>query len=327
MACFDPHGRKIEYVRLSVTDKCNLRCFYCMPEHFRDFTPSSEYLSYDELIRIISAFAELGIFRVRLTGGEPLVRKDLAGFAKQLSAIPGIEDLSLSTNCVLMDRHAEDLFEAGVNRLNVSLDTLREDRFRFITRRGGNLELVLNGLKKAKQVGFSPIKLNMLVMRGINDDEVIDIANYCLENAFSLRFIETMPIGASGQKATDHYINLREVRDRLDAHFNLVPSIMRGGGPARYVRVEGTNVHFGFITPLSQHFCSSCNRLRLTAEGTLHLCLGNTQNFELKPHIRQGISDDGLKGLLYEALALKPLQHNFLDNPSEVNRSMSVTGG
>ncbi len=327
MACFDPFGRKIEYVRLSVTDKCNLRCFYCMPEHFKDFTPPASYLTYDELTRIIAAFAELGVFRVRLTGGEPLVRKGLAGFAKQLYDIPGIEDLSLSTNGVLLEKHAEALHEAGVRRLNISFDTLRENRFRLITRRGGSLEKVLDGLQRAKEAGFAPIKLNMLVMRGVNDDEVVDVAHYCLENGFALRFIETMPVGASGQRATDHYIDLKEIRARLDEHFNLVPSIMYGGGPARYVKVEGTDVHFGFITPLSQHFCATCNRLRLTAEGTLHLCLGNTVNFELRPHLRQGLSDDGLKELIYEALKLKPLEHNFLEKPQDVERAMSLTGG
>ena len=326
MACIDPHGRKIEYVRLSLTDKCNLRCFYCMPERFNDFTPPANYLSYDELERVIRAFAELGIFRVRLTGGEPLVRKGVTKFAARLSAIPGIEDLSLSTNGGLLGRCAEELYETGVSRLNVSLDTLRENRFRFIARRG-ELAPVLEGLQRAKEVGFNPIKINMLVMRGINDDEVLDVADYCVENGFALRFLETMPVGASGREAKNLFIDLRDIRDRLETHFDLVPSIMPGGGPARYVKVKGSNIHFGFITPLSQHFCATCNRLRLTADGTLHLCLGNTHNFELRPHLRQGISDDGLKDLLYQALALKPLQHNFLDEPDEVNRAMSVTGG
>lgn len=326
MACIDPHGRKIEYVRLSLTDKCNLRCFYCMPERFADFTPPSHYLSYDELERVIQAFADLGIFRVRLTGGEPLVRKGVTKFAARLSAIPGIEDLSLSTNGGLLGRYAEELYEAGVSRLNVSLDTMQENRFRLIARRG-KLAPVLEGLQRAKEVGFRPIKINMLVMRGINDDEVLDVADYCVENGFALRFLETMPVGAGGRDAKNHYVDLRDIRDRLERHFDLVPSIMPGGGPARYVKVKGSNIHFGFITPLSQHFCATCNRLRLTADGTLHLCLGNTHNFELRPHLRQGISDDGLKDLLYQALALKPLQHNFLDQPDEVNRAMSATGG
>lgn len=326
MACFDPYGRKIEYVRLSVTEKCNLRCFYCLPEHYKDFTPPSHYLAYDELERVIRAFAELGVFRVRLTGGEPLVRKGLSGFANQLSSIPGIEDLSLSTNGVLLGRHAEALFEAGVRRLNISLDTLRENRFGVIARRG-SLKSVLDGLQIAKEVGFKPIKLNMLVMRGVNDDEIIDVANYCLENEFALRFIETMPVGAGGREAYDRYVNLQDVRDQLEQHFDLVPGLLPGGGPARYVKVAGSNVHFGFITPLSQHFCATCNRVRLTAEGTLHLCLGNSHNFELKPHIRQGISDAGLQELLMDALALKPWQHNFEEDPDRVARGMSATGG
>ena len=326
MACFDPHGRKIEYVRLSVTDKCNLRCFYCMPEHCKDFTPRSDYLSYDELTRILSAFAKLGVYRVRLTGGEPLMRKGLPGFAKQLSDIPGIDDLSLSTNGALLGLHAKALYASGVRRLNVSLDSLREDRFGAIARRG-SLSSILDGLKIAKQVGFKPIKINMLVLRGINDDEVIDMANFCLEHGFALRFLETMPVGACGREATSRYISLEEVRARLDQHFDLVPSIMPGGGPARYVKVENTDVHFGFITPMSQHFCATCNRVRLTAEGTLHLCLGNSHNVELRPHIRQGISDSGLESLLLEALARKPLHHNFSDQSADVKRPMSRTGG
>lgn len=326
MGCFDPYGRKIEYVRLSVTEKCNLRCFYCLPEHFKGFTPPRHYLTYDELERVIRAFAKLGVFRVRLTGGEPLVRKGLSDFARQLSDISGIEDLSLSTNGALLGRHAEALYQAGVRRLNVSLDTLREDRFGTIAKRS-NLKSVLHGLKRAKDIGFKPIKLNMLVMRGVNDDEIIDVASYCLENGFTLRFLETMPLGESGREAYDHYINLKEVRDRLEQHFDLVPSIMPGGGPARYVKVKGTDLHFGFITPLSQHFCASCNRVRLTAEGTLHLCLGNSHNFELKPYLRQGISDAGLQDLLLEALALKPWQHNFVQDPSVIDRTMSKTGG
>ena len=326
MACHDPYGRKIEYVRLSVTDKCNLRCFYCMPERFNDFTPPDTYLTYDELTRVIAAFADLGVFRVRLTGGEPLVRKGLASFARQLADIPGIEDLSLSTNGALLGQHAQKLFDAGVRRLNVSLDTVRDGRFAVIARRG-SLRTVLDGLHVAKQAGFSPIKINMLVMRGVNEDEVIDMARYCIDNQFALRFLETMPVGASGRQAYDHFIDLKDVRQSLAKHFKLVPSIMPGGGPARYVRVEGSDVHFGFITPLSQHFCATCNRVRLTAEGTLHLCLGNSNNFELRPHLRDGISDDGLKDLLHEALALKPWQHNFEEEPDHVGRAMSVTGG
>lgn len=326
MACYDPQGRKIEYVRLSVTDKCNYRCFYCMPERFTDFMPPAHYLTYDELERVIRAFAELGVFRVRLTGGEPLVRKGLTDFAGRLSAIPGIEDLSLSTNGALLHRDAEALFAAGVRRLNVSLDTLRDNRFNIIARRG-KLSDVMTGLDRAKAAGFAPIKINMLVMRGVNDDEIIDMADYCLENGFALRFLETMPIGASGQDAQNHFVDLRDVRDQLEKHFDLVPSIMPGGGPARYVKIKGSDVHFGFITPLSRHFCATCNRLRLTADGTLHLCLGNSHNFELRPHLRSGISDDGLKELLYQALALKPLEHNFLEQPEKVDRAMSVTGG
>ena len=186
---------------------------------------------------------------------------------------------------------------------------------------------MLTGLQKSKQVGFEPIKINMLLMKGINDDEIIDLATFCLEHNFALRFIETMPIGASGREAYQHFLNLDVVRETLARHFDLIPSVMAGGGPARYVRVNGTDTHFGFITPLSQHFCATCNRVRLSADGTLHLCLGNSHNFALRPHLRQGISDQGLKDLILEALKLKPWQHNFADSPDQVARNMAMTGG
>ena len=326
MTCLDPYGRKLEYVRLSVTDKCNLRCFYCLPERHRAFATPAHYLTFDEIEQVMAAFADLGVTRVRLTGGEPLVRKNVVDLVGRLAALPGIDDLSMSTNALLLADKAGEIFDAGVERLNVSLDTLKEDRFRQITH-GGEIGSVLTGLQKAKLAGFDPIKINMLVMKGINDDEIIDMAVYCLENSFALRFIETMPIGANGRKAYQHYLSLETVRETLANHFDLIPSLMPGGGPARYVRVRGTDTHFGFITPLSQHFCATCNRVRLAVDGTLHLCLGNSHNFELRPHLRSGISHDGLKQLILEALARKPRQHNFVEDPDSVDRAMSATGG
>lgn len=326
MAYMDPFGRKIEYVRLSLTDKCNLRCFYCMPERHRDFKLPSTYLTFDEIERVMTAFARLGVKRVRLTGGEPLVRSGVAGLAQRLAAISGIEDLSLSTNALLLESCAMDLFDAGVRRLNVSLDSLREDRFREITR-GGDLEKVLRGLQKAKKAGFTAIKINMLVMKGINDDEILDLADYCLSNQFTLRFIEAMPMGPSGREAYERYLSLDIVRDLLKRHFDLLDGVMPGGGPARYLRIQGTDHHFGFITPLSQHFCATCNRVRLAVDGTLHLCLGNTHTYPLRPLLRDGIDDDGLQNALVEALALKPMQHNFESDPDHIARAMSMTGG
>ena len=266
----DQFGRRIEYVRLSVTDQCDLRCFYCMPKGFRDFEEPAHWLSFDEIERVIRAFGELGVKRVRLTGGEPLVRKGLPGLAARLAALPGIEDLSLSTNATRMGKHAAALKDAGVTRINVSLDTLQPERFRQIT--GGKLEKVLAGLMAAKAAGFHPIKINMVVMKGVNDDEVEDMVAFCIEHDFTLRFIETMPVGDTGREASSQYVDLQEVKARLARRFELIPGVMPGGGPARYVQVAGTDLRIGFITPISQHFCETCNRVRLAVDGTLYMC-------------------------------------------------------
>lgn len=321
----DPFGRSIDYVRLSVTDKCNLRCFYCLPEGFRGFEEPDHWLRFDEIERVIGAFVELGVSRIRLTGGEPLVRRDLPQLAANLAALPGLDDLSLSTNATLLSRHAVALREAGVSRINVSLDTLRPERFTRIT--GGSLEPVLEGLMAAKAAGFSPVKLNMLALKGINDDEFEAMVEFCLEHDFTLRFIETMPVGSTGRNASEFYLDLAVVRKFLSQRFDLIPGAMPGGGPARYVQVKGTDLRIGFITPISQHFCETCNRVRLAVDGTLYLCLGQHDKYELRPLLRQGISDAGLKEAIIEALALKPERHEFLDSPGQVVRFMSMTGG
>ena len=321
----DPFGRKIEYVRLSVTDKCNLRCFYCLPKGFKNFEQPEHWLTFDEIERVIGAFADLGVARVRITGGEPLVRKDLPQLAQRLKSLPGLDDLSLSTNAVLLSRSAQELRDAGVSRINVSLDSLKPDRFADITQ--GELRFVLEGLQAAKEAGFAPIKLNMLALKGINDDEFEDMVEYCIENDFTLRFIEAMPIGETGLEASKHYLDLGEVKKHLSKRFDFIPGVMPGGGPARYVQVKGTDLRIGFITPVSQHFCETCNRVRLSVDGTLYLCLGQDHKFELRPLLRQGISDDGLKNALIEAIAIKPEKHEFRDKPGQVVRFMNMTGG
>ena len=324
-ALIDPFGRRIEYVRLSVTDKCNLRCFYCMPKGFKDFEQPENWLTFDEIERVIKAFTELGVARVRLTGGEPLVRKNIAQLSQRLTALPGLSDLSLSTNATLLDKQAEDLKQAGISRINISLDSLKPERFEKIT--GGELQPVLDGLMAAKRAGFTPIKINMVAMKGINDDEFEDMVRFCLQHDFTLRFIETMPMGATGEDATDHYIDLQTVKKRLSKSFELIPGVMPGGGPARYVQIKNTDLRIGFITPISQHFCETCNRVRLSTDGTLYLCLGQDDKIELRPLLRQGISDDELKAVLIDAIALKPQKHEFKDKPDQVVRLMSMTGG
>ena len=321
----DPFQRKIEYLRLSVTDKCNMRCFYCMPKGFKGFEQPEHWLTFDEIERVIGAFAELGVSRIRVTGGEPLVRKNLDELVHRIHQLPGVEDLSLSTNATLLSQHAHALYEAGVSRLNISLDSLRPKRFKEIT--GSELQPVLDGLMAAKAEGFSPIKINMLAMKGINDDEFEDVVEYCIENDFTLRFIETMPMGDDSVNASDHYLDLADVKDRLAQRYDLIPGVMPGGGPARYVQVKGTDLRIGFITPISQHFCETCNRVRLSVDGTLYLCLGQEHKYELRPLLRQGISDDGLKNAIMEAIAIKPEKHEFRDKPGQVVRFMNMTGG
>ncbi len=321
----DDFGRRIEYVRLSVTDKCNLRCFYCMPKGFKDFEQPEHWLTFDEIERIIKAFTELGVARVRLTGGEPLVRKNITELSQRLTALPGLDDLSLSTNAVLLDKHANALYDAGVSRINVSLDSLQPERFKNIT--GGELQPVLDGLMAAKQVGFSPIKINMVAMKGLNDDEFEDMIEFCLQHDFTLRFIETMPMGATSDDATNHYLDLQTVKQQLSEKYELIDSVMPGGGPARYVQIKNTDLRVGFITPISQHFCETCNRVRISVDGTLYLCLGQDDKLELRPLLRAGISDDELKNVLIGAIRLKPEKHEFKDKPDQVVRLMSMTGG
>ncbi|MGD8546591.1 MAG: GTP 3',8-cyclase MoaA [Thiohalophilus sp.] len=321
----DPFGRRIEYVRLSVTDRCDLRCKYCMPVGFKDFEEPEHWLTPDEIERVMAAFGRLGTRRVRITGGEPLVRKNLPELAGRLAALPGIEDLSLSTNATRLDKHGEALYHAGVSRINVSLDTLKAERFKEITQ--GKLEKVINGLMAAKQAGFHPIKINMVVMQGVNDDEVEDMVEFCIEHDFTLRFIETMPVGETGRAATDQYISLQDVKARLEKRFDLLPGVMPGGGPARYVQVAGTDLRIGFITPISQHFCETCNRVRLSVDGTLYMCLGQEESYPLRPLLRAGISDAELEQHIIKAIALKPERHEFTEKPDQVIRFMSMTGG
>ena len=221
--------------------------------------------------------------------------------------------------------HARALSDAGISRINVSLDTLKPERFTQIT--GGKLQPVISGLMAAKDAGLAPIKINMVAMKGINDDEFEDMVEFCLEHDFTLRLIETMPVGETGVDASKHYLNLNEVKNSLAKQYDLIPGVMPGGGPARYVQIKGTDLRIGFITPISQHFCETCNRVRLSVDGTLYLCLGQDHKYELRPLLRQGISDDGLKNAIVEAIGIKPEKHEFRLKPGHVVRFMSMTGG
>lgn len=325
MSLIDAFQRPIEYIRLSVTDRCDLRCTYCLPKDFNDFQEPEEWLNFDEIERVIRAFTELGTHRVRITGGEPLVRKDIPELIHRLAALPKLDDLSLSTNATRLAKLAQPLAAAGVSRINVSLDTLQADRFKAIT--GGKLQKTLDGLMAAKAAGLQPVKINMVVMKDTNEDEVENMVDYCLEHGFTLRFIETMPMGETGQNAQLQYIDLKTVKQRLEKRYPLIPGTMPGGGPARYVRVDGTDLRIGFITPMSQHFCDTCNRVRLSVDGTLHLCLGQSDQYPLRDLLRSGISDDELKAHIQMAISLKPERHHFNESPQQVVRFMSMTGG
>jgi len=321
----DRFDRTIEYVRVSVTDRCDLRCFYCIPEGFHDFEEPDHWLTFEEIERVVGAFARLGVRRIRLTGGEPLMRRDLPDLARRLAALPGLDDLSLSTNATQLSRHATALKEAGISRINVSLDSLQPERFRQITQ--GRLDKVLSGLMAAKAAGFAPIKINMVAMKDINDDEIDAMVEFCAEHGFTLRLIETMPLGDSGRRGTDHYIDLQTVRERLAERFDLIPSVMPGGGPARYVQVAGTDLKIGFITPISQHFCATCNRVRLSVDGTLYMCLGQDHHMELRPLLRGGASDADIEQAIRTAIDIKPERHEFLEQPLKLVRVMARTGG
>ena len=322
----DNFNRRIEYVRVSVTDRCDLRCTYCLPPGHDDFIEPEHWLRFDEIERVIRAFTELGVYRVRLTGGEPLTRHGLPELAARLNALPNLHDLSLSTNGVQLRKQAGALRAAGVKRINVSLDSLQPGRFAAITG-GGKLNKVLDGLAAANEAGLHPVKINMVVMNGVNDDEVEDMVRYCIDRDFTLRLIETMPMGDTGRSASNHYLDLEVVRRRLAERFELVPAVMPGGGPARYMQVAGTSLRIGFITPISRHFCESCNRVRLSADGALYLCLGQDDKVELRPLLREGIGDEGLKDAIRAAIARKPERHEFRERPRKIVRFMSRTGG
>ncbi|MFC4161643.1 GTP 3',8-cyclase MoaA [Chitinimonas lacunae] len=321
----DRFGRRIDYLRLSVTDRCDLRCTYCLPKGFKDFEEPADWLTFAEIERVVAAFVRLGTRRVRLTGGEPLLRRNLAELASRLKALPGLADLSLSTNATGLAQQAETLRRAGVDRLNVSLDSLRPERFARAAGRDA-LAKVLAGLDAARAAGFAPIKINTVVQAGLNEDELDDLVAYCLEHGFILRLIEAMPIGEGGRNAA--YIDLQPHIQRLAERFSLTASTLElGGGPARYWRSHDGAFTLGYITPISQHFCATCNRVRLTCDGTLYLCLGQEDKLALRPLLRAGIDEAGLDAALRQAIDRKPERHEFREQPGKIIRVMAYTGG
>lgn len=322
----DSWGRSINYLRISVTDRCNLRCIYCMPLEGVSVVPHSEILSYEEICAVVRAAAGLGVDRVRITGGEPLVRAELPRLIEMLAQIEGIEDISLTTNGTLLQKYAVELKEAGLRRLNISLDTLKEDRFGEITR-CGELSDALEGIKAAVSAGLQPVKINMVVMRGINDDEVLDFARKTYREGWHVRFIEVMPFGGVAD-----FVPSEELKRRISSLGPLEPcSAVSGSGPAEYYRLPRAGGTMGFISPLSEPFCSRCNRMRLTSLGQLCPCLLSDEGVDLKGTLRHTPAD-GLEGeikrLILEAVAAKPERHHLSEGAAvSVKRRMSQTGG
>jgi cyclic pyranopterin phosphate synthase len=322
----DKFGRRVNYVRLSITDRCDFRCTYCMAEEMT-FLPRQEVMSLEECLRVARVFVGLGVNKLRLTGGEPLVRKNILWLIERLGELPGLDNLVLTTNGSQLDRFAPALKAAGVKRLNISLDTLKADRFREITRIG-DLDKVLRGVAAATAAGFRRTKLNTVMMRGVNDDEFLDLARYAVDHGLDLSFIEEMPLGDI-QGRNNTYISSEETRERLSSHFELIPSTESSGGPARYWRIPGSETRIGFISPHSHNFCDSCNRVRITAKGELYPCLGQNDALHLLPVMRAGGDDDALRQAIMDSMGIKPFGHDFtqqMDAP-QVVRFMSMTGG
>ena len=321
----DQYGRQIKYLRLSVTDRCDLRCKYCLPNGFKDFSESTETLTSTEIEHIVSLFAQLGVRHVRITGGEPLVRKNIDHLVSCLAKIRGVSDLSLSTNGVRLSKFAGKLKRAGLHRLNVSLDTLDEKRYQDLTR--GKLDKVLRGLEAARIEELSPIKINCVLMRGVNEDEVEKLLDYCATRNFTLRLIETMPVGNTGRSVQAQYLSLDVIKRKLRDKYDLIPDVMPGAGPARYFRLQGSATRIGFITPISQHFCETCNRVRISCKGDIFTCLGDEGYYPLGSYLRQGCSDEELIGHIRQAVDLKPKKHEFLNEKKQIVRFMAMTGG
>jgi GTP 3',8-cyclase len=328
----DPFGRSITYLRVSVTDRCDLRCVYCMAEDMT-FLPKAEILTLEELDRLCSAFVRLGTRKLRLTGGEPLVRRDVMTLFRSLGrhiAAGDLDELTLTTNGSQLARHAEALVAAGVRRINVSIDTLDPAKFAEITR-WGRLNQVLDGLAAAKAAGLA-VKINTVALKGVNEDEFDRLIEWCGQEGFDLTFIEVMPMGdIGGENRLEQYLPLSLVRARLARRWTLDEIDYRSGGPARYVRVAETGRKLGFITPLTHNFCESCNRVRLTCTGTLYMCLGQEDSADLRAVLRGGGDDAGLEAAIRAAIARKPKGHDFIidrrhQGPA-VPRHMSVTGG
>lgn len=327
----DPFGRHVTYLRVSVTDRCDFRCVYCMAEDMT-FLPKNDVLSLEELDRVCSAFIRKGVRKLRLTGGEPLVRRNIMTLIRNLGShldSGDLDELTLTTNGSQLCRFAHELVDCGVRRINVSVDTLDPERFHAITRRG-DMEKVMAGLKAAKAAGLA-IKINTVALKGVNDHEYDDMLRWCGEEGYDLTLIETMPMGEINVHRNKQYVPLSEVRHDLEKRWTLTDLTLRTGGPARYTKIAETGRKLGFITPLTHNFCEGCNRVRLTCTGTLYMCLGQDDAADLRAAMRASEADEGLENAIDEAISRKPKGHDFVIDRDHggpaLDRHMSVTGG
>jgi len=327
----DPFGRTVSYLRVSVTDRCNYRCSYCMAEDMA-FLPRKELLTLEELDRLCSVFVGLGVRKLRITGGEPLVRRDIMSLFRNLSRhldSGALDELTLTTNGALLEKYAAELAACGVRRINVSLDTLDPGRFTELTRKG-ELAPVLAGIDAADRAGLK-VKINTVALRGVNDAELPDLLGWCGERGFDLSLIESMPMGEIGELRADHFMTLDDARSILEQRFTLSPSDHSTSGPARYMDVAETGGRVGFITPFSHNFCEACNRVRLTCTGTLYMCLGQDDAADLRAPLRASDADDAVRTAILDAITRKPKGHDFdaqrLADGAQVVRFMSLTGG
>lgn len=323
----DSFKRRINYLRISLTDRCNFRCLYCMPEHGAHFAPRDHLLTDDELLRVVRAAAAVGFEKIRLTGGEPTLRRNIIEIVRRIAQTPGIREISMTTNGLRLADQAEELRAAGLTRVNISIDSLDPQKFRAMTR-GGDFARVWAGIETAERVGFTPLKLNSVIVRGLNDAEVVDLARLTLDRPWQLRFIEMMPLAGVGELAAQSVVPTAEIIGKLEQAYGALEFVgWFGSDPARTYRVPGAQGTLGFISSITEPFCATCNRMRLTADGKLHLCLLRDNELDLRAALRGGASDDDIAALVRQAVWLKPWGHGLPEGITPTLRGMSELGG
>jgi GTP 3',8-cyclase len=328
----DKFNREINYLRVSITDRCNLHCSYCRPKEGISLQGHEDILRYEEIIRIVSVAVGMGLVKVRVTGGEPLVRRGFVDFIAALKKINGLKDISLTTNGILLEEFARKIFDAGVCRINISLDSLNKDKYSRITH-GGNLDAVLRGIARAEEIGFLPIKINTVAIKGFNDDEVLDFAQLAVNKPFQVRFIELMPVGQANLDCREDYMPTSQIIQTIEERYELErikDKKNKSDGPAKIFKIKGGRGEIGFINPVSDHFCSTCNRLRLTSDGKLRVCLLKEDEVDLKKALRENCSDTELAKLIHDTILLKPKQHDLICTAMHLKkcyRNMSEIGG